>query len=146
MENASKALIIAGSVLIGVMIISFLVYTFSIFGKYSSNVEQNRVNQQIEQVNSKFTKYDKLTNLKIHDVVTVAYLANDNNSYFDLSSGNDKTRFIKVKLDGDEIQNKSDDFYQNKIIHTMDKTFTCTVSISDYTKYVYEVKFTQNNT
>ena len=32
MENASKALIMAASVLLGVMIISFAVYLFSTFG------------------------------------------------------------------------------------------------------------------
>ena len=37
MENASKALIMAASVLLGVMIISFAVYLFSTFGSYSSS-------------------------------------------------------------------------------------------------------------
>ena len=38
MENASKALIMAASVLLGVMIISFAVYLFSTFGSYSNEV------------------------------------------------------------------------------------------------------------
>ena len=38
MENASKALIMAAGVLLGVMIISFAVYLFSTFGSYSNDV------------------------------------------------------------------------------------------------------------
>ena len=37
MENASKALIMAAEVLIGVMIISIGVYLFNVFGQYSAD-------------------------------------------------------------------------------------------------------------
>ena len=41
MENASKALIMAASVLLGVMIISFAVYLFSTFGIYFAYEDGN---------------------------------------------------------------------------------------------------------
>ena len=38
MENASKALIMAASVLLGIMLLSIAVYLFSIFGGFSSEI------------------------------------------------------------------------------------------------------------
>ena len=40
MENASKALIMAASVLLGVMILSVGVYLFYVYSDYSSNAYQ----------------------------------------------------------------------------------------------------------
>ncbi len=57
MENASNALIIAGGVLIGILIISTGVYLFSAYAQYSSNSYQKIENAKIEQFNSQFLKY-----------------------------------------------------------------------------------------
>ena len=37
MENASKALIMAAEILIGIMILSITVYLFNVFGRYSAD-------------------------------------------------------------------------------------------------------------
>lgn len=56
MENASKALIIAGSILIAIMIISLGIY---IFKQYSSFAKENAdlSEQEISAFNSKITSY-----------------------------------------------------------------------------------------
>lgn len=56
MENASKALIIAGSILIAIMIISLGIY---IFKQYSSFAKENAdlSEQEISAFNSKITAY-----------------------------------------------------------------------------------------
>lgn len=56
MENASKALIIAGSILIAIMIISLGIY---IFKQYSSFTKENAdlSEQEISAFNSKITAY-----------------------------------------------------------------------------------------
>ena len=58
MENASKALIMAGGVLIGVLIISLAVYLFVSFGQTSAEINSQNAQKQISQFNSQFTSYE----------------------------------------------------------------------------------------
>ena len=83
MENASKALIMAGGVLIGVLIISLAVYLFVSFGQTSAEINSQNAQKQINQFNSQFTSYEGNNQLTIHDVVTVANFAMENNKYYD---------------------------------------------------------------
>lgn len=101
MENASKALIMAAGVLIGILIISLAVYLFVSFGSTSAEIHKQNDEQQIEQFNSQFTSYEgkKCT---IYDVVTVANLATENNKYYDFEKRTTKTigndNYISVKV------------------------------------------------
>ena len=59
MENASKALIIAGSVLIALMIIGALVLMFSNLTNYqNTNIDTTRT-AQIAQFNSEYETYNR---------------------------------------------------------------------------------------
>lgn len=79
MENASKALLIAAGVLIGIMVLSVGVYLFSDFSNTSSQISKTIYDNQLEQFNSQFTKYLGRTDITAHDIVTVCNLARDNN-------------------------------------------------------------------
>ncbi len=93
MENASKALIMAASILIGVMIISIGVVLFNIFSTYSANAQKDLEAKQIGEFNEQFLKYVSYTNssmppaereekrviLTAHDVISIASLAKENN-------------------------------------------------------------------
>lgn len=80
MENASKALIMAGAVLIGIIILALMVYLFnaasSMRSAYSNNVNTTRMTE----FNTKFTKYaitigNYNTNgnyVTIHDIISLA--------------------------------------------------------------------------
>ena len=46
MENASKALIMAAEILIGLLIISLAVYLFTSFGTSAAQINQRNANQQ----------------------------------------------------------------------------------------------------
>lgn len=123
MENASKALIMAAGVLLGVMIISFAVYLFSTFGSYSSDVYTQMEATRMEAFNSQFTKFygteqrenpydtnsDKYYNgpilCTVQDVVTIAKLARDSNSKYGVYednpnyiSTNENDMYITVNL------------------------------------------------
>lgn len=74
MENASKALIMAAGVLIGMIIISLAVYLFLSFGSSSAQLHQEQEEQRLNQFNTQFTSYVGLDNT-IYDVVTVANLS-----------------------------------------------------------------------
>lgn len=119
MENASRALIIAGAVLIAVLILSIGVYLFYTYAQYSSNVYEKIESSQASQFNSQFLKYYGMTyytitdasgkekviqeriKCTVHDVITLANLAQQNNQYYqvqDLTGYNENTNYIQVDI------------------------------------------------
>ena len=119
MENASKALIMAGSVLIGVLIISIGVYLFSTYAQYSADSYAKMEASQIDEFNAQFLKYYGMTSYinedgkaiterikcTAHDVITLANLAQQSNKYYQVYNleGFDKnTVYIQVDLDKKE--------------------------------------------
>lgn len=78
MENATKALLIAGGVLIAIIILSVMVIMFQKTGNVTKTYDQTISQEEITKFNSNFTKYigQKLT---IHEVVTISNFANSNN-------------------------------------------------------------------
>ena len=90
MENASKALIMAAEILLGVMIISIGVFLFNTMGQYSDETSDQIEQAQLEQFNNQFLKYYGNTSTNeggtetirctIHDIVNLANLASMYNS------------------------------------------------------------------
>lgn len=78
MENATKALIIAATVLIAVLILSVGIYVFNHYMDFAYKNEENRAKQALVQYNTKFEKYINKT-LTIQDVLTITNLARDYN-------------------------------------------------------------------
>jgi hypothetical protein len=112
MENASNALLIAGGVLIGVLILSLAVYLFADFGSTSADINQRTTEQQLTQFNSKFTVYESSDyKWTIYDIVTVAGYAHENNKYYtdnmteaEANSADFNNNYkITVKLKGSQI-------------------------------------------
>ena len=69
MENASKALIMVASILLGVMIMAFLVYMFSDAGKINTRHEQREYEKSVSAFNASFQIYNSYTD-KIVDPST----------------------------------------------------------------------------
>lgn len=86
MENASKALIMAAGVLIGIMILSLAVYLFATFGSTSAELHKQKETDQLNQFNSQFTSYEGKEDITIYDVITVANLATENNKYYEFDT------------------------------------------------------------
>ena len=61
MENASKALIMVSSILIGVMILAFMVYMFSDASKLNKRHEVRESEKAISAFNAKFQVYESFT-------------------------------------------------------------------------------------
>lgn len=83
MENASKALIMAAGVLLGVMILSLAVYLFVNFGTTSAEINKKNVEQQLVQFNDQYASYLNREDLTIYDIRTVASNAKQNNAYYE---------------------------------------------------------------
>lgn len=109
MENASKALLMAAGVLMGMMILSLAVYLFANFGGTSSQIHDNAETNQLNQFNSQFISYVGKDNVTIHDVISMANLATQNNQNYEFArrsvgqvTGNDN--YIQVLLNGARIE------------------------------------------
>ncbi len=168
MENASKALIMAASVLLGVMIITIGVYLYSIFGDYSSQISYNLAQKEINEFNSQFTKYLSYKDLsgnwqnlcRAHDVVTMANLAKQNNYNYEYSDGaTSESYYISVKVNvgnatynSNNFETKSESFYSDFIKNysliagsTEPYYFRCTeIKISETTKLVKQITIELN--
>ena len=59
MENASKALIMAGSVLIAILILSLLIYAFNVFTEYQDSKDEIALIEDTSKFNEQFTNYDR---------------------------------------------------------------------------------------
>lgn len=77
MENASKALLMAASMLIGIILISLLVIMFRNSGNVSSSYDKTISQEEISVFNSNFTKYVG-KNLTIHEVKSIINFAKAN--------------------------------------------------------------------
>ena len=152
MENASNALLIAGGVLIGVLILSLAVYLFADFGSTSADINQRTTEQQLAQFNSKFTVYES-SDFKwtIYDIVTVAGYAHENNKYYtdnmteaEANSADFNNNYkITVKLKGSQIFSYTENIQDymadnyNSMIHdevtknTVLPKYNCVISYHD---------------
>lgn len=93
MENASKALLMAGGVLIGLLILSLAAYLFVDFGATSAKVHQQNEEKKLTEFNSKFTAYEgyytsdengnPVWQITIYDIITLAGYAKENNKYYE---------------------------------------------------------------
>ena len=152
MENASRALMIAAGVLMGVLILSLGIYLFHVFGDFVGNTQAEIAENELAQFNQKYLKYNGLTNLTIQDVLTVKNNALQNNySYSSYvltpNSAGDNNDFIDVYIQGEGwILNKAD---EELLINELENnastpTYTCTVQVNTNTRRVNKITFTPN--
>jgi len=159
MENASKALMMAAGVLLGIMLISIAVYAFNSFGEYAKEYTKQQELQQIAAFNTQFLIYEGRTDLTAHDVVTIANLAKQNNKSYEIDEPSDSPYYITVNVDKiqNNIEQKDDDFYYNFLNEYLENykedaeenlifsTFTCeSVVINEETNKVELVTIKRN--
>ncbi len=144
MENASKALLMAAGVLIGILILSLAVFLFTNFGSASAEINKQNEIKRINEFNVQFTVYEG-KECTIHDIVSVANLAMNNNSNYSLTAQADNNYYISVNIksgqaDLQEIL-KENDKVNELIIDETNKKYRCNVEISENTKRVKTVNF-----
>lgn len=125
MENASKALIIAAEILIGVILISIFVLIYYAWGNFSGNINSNIENNKIKEFNAQFVAYNGRTDLTSHDIVSIVSLANEYNLGIEDDS-------YKIKIEGNGIP--SIQAVMNDIPNYLDKNenLTFTLKIKGY--------------
>ena len=119
----------AASVLIGIILLSLMVYMFTNFAITSAEVHKENEQNQLNQFNSQFTSYEAKEGLTIYDVVTVANLATESNIYYEhpKQQGNQTPKdnsYISVILRNSNLSN-----YSNRHI---EKGSDCKQEITNY--------------
>lgn len=143
MENASKALIMAGGILVGVLVLSLMVYLFADFGSTFAQINAQNKQNQLSQFNSKFTAYEDKEGLTIYDVITVAGYAKENNKYYEENENNQ----IIVYLENKQIQENTQEQYNQLIqadrntMTTELPTYSCKVMNYNSDGRIKEIKF-----
>lgn len=126
MENASRALIIAGSILLGLITISLFYFMFNRISQYADITSKNTSQEELLAYNQGFEAYNKKL-MYGTDIISVINKAIDNNSKYDVQNDKNNEYYIdiEVKFKGQiytavDIYDKIDDISELKT-----KTFTC---------------------
>lgn len=111
MENASKALLMAAGVLIGIMVLSLAVYLYANFSQIYADMNAQNESQKLAQFNTQYTVYEHRTDLTIYDILTIISYAKENNQNLKDENGvvysGEEENIISVTLKrgGSTIQN-----------------------------------------
>lgn len=79
MENASKALIMAGGVLIGIVLFSILVYAFRYSGNFAKQYDDKLAQQDITKFNEQFLSFEGRKDVTIHEIISLINLSENYN-------------------------------------------------------------------
>ncbi len=140
MENASKALLLAGGVLLMIIVLSLATLIINRMGSQTSDFYQKMSETRIYEFNQQFFNYNEKNDLRIQDVVTLVNLAKDSNA-----KGVAPVE-VKVICDGIQLQNSSSKDITSMLSSDMDSKFSCIVKYADNSNYVGEVRITKNKT
>lgn len=113
MENASKALIMAGGVLIGIVLFSILVYVFRYSGDFAKQYDDKLAQQETAKFNEQFTIFEGREDVTIHEIISLINLAENYNE----KEGN---VVIDISIDGKSYINKQG-FDENAKIDELQK-------------------------
>ena len=131
MGNASKALLMAGGILLGILILTLLITLFTNSKSISNSYEETKKAELIQQFNVNFTKYlgQELT---IHQVVTICNFAKkENNKVHDVVTDMTPTTA--------EIKSDVDDY------HTNIRTYKINIISYSEDGYIQEINFIITN-
>ena len=116
MENASKALVISGGVLVAILLLSIFAYLFNSMGNSTAKVYQRMEKHEIDEFNQQFLNFegrgttDSTSPLVAQDIATLMNLAknSEKNSKY-------KTK-VAIMLNGTDITSQnSSDWLKNNI-------------------------------
>lgn len=94
MENASKALLMSASILIGLIVLSLGIYLVNTFKSFSQDYNDSMEIQRMEQFNARFTAFSTRSNVSIHEIMTLTNYAKEFNSLNNLKEGD--SQYISV--------------------------------------------------
>ena len=109
MENVSKALIIAGEVLIAVLVLSLAMVVIVKFGKFSANTNKRLSENELNDFNNKFYAFNGRINITADEIASLINYAKENNDLHevDLTNKQNAEYYVDVKILDDGNYNGS---------------------------------------
>ena len=135
MENASKALLIAGGMLLIILVLTFAMFLFNRMANSASRQYEELNEHYIAEFNQKFFNYENKPEIDAHDVVSIINLAKDCNK------SEKYPAHVKVTFNGEtNYQDKTD----SEIISLLsnENKYKCTLKFSNTSTYVEEINIT----
>ena len=80
MENASQALIIAGSILIAMLVLSVGVYLVSSYSQVGTAYEERQTSTELSAFNSRFFEFEGRTDITAQEIITLKKYIEDYNT------------------------------------------------------------------
>ena len=139
MENSSKALLIAGGMLIAILLLTLFSYLFGQMAGSSSNIYAVLEKHKIDEFNQQFLNYEGKKTLTVQDIATLINLAKNSEE-----NSNFKTP-VEIKLGRLNLADsqESNEWLENNV--TSDKKYKCiSVHINSDTMLVDRVELTEN--
>lgn len=148
MENASKALIIAGGVLIMILLFTLATYLYKGMASQTSEFYSKLEQSDIDEFNHKFLKFNgrgtidaeghSVDPLNIQEVVTIINSAKDSNETKKMPVT------VTVKLDTTpNMENKTKDELNTLLKEKIDSKFSCVVEYATNSELVGSVTITE---
>ena len=131
MENASKALILAGEMLIGVIVLGLLSYLFVSMGRSSKKINNQIETDRVLVFNNHFTDFNGRVDITANEIVTVLNFAKKNNKDYNIDASSNSVYYVDVLVDNVSIINYSEDQLNEFLKNNNIKYFKCNAK---YTK------------
>ena len=101
MENASRALVIAGGVLLSLIIIGVVMFAYRGITSLQKEKDISLSNEQVSKINEQIEKYTKKSVIYGSEVLSICNAIEDYSRKYPESEGYPKiTAIIKIKADG----------------------------------------------
>ena len=95
-DNASRALLMAAGVLIGMMVVGLGVYLVLRFGGFSRNMNKEMEDQKLAQYNENFYQYTGRIDITAQEVVTMINFAKQQNDTREIAFGDTSAPYYTV--------------------------------------------------
>lgn len=149
MENASKALIMAVSIILGIMIVTFLCFAFGMVKNLNSKNMTQIEETETAKFNEEFFKYYEngkdIIKVTSHDIISISNFVKENNSKYDLKEATQNSYYVTI-----DVYTKSEKIYnfeksnqdEYSIFLEQNRIFKCSeIKINKITKRVEYVKY-----
>lgn len=112
MENAAKALLIAGGVLIAIIMVCIGVYLYSLFSNQSNEYSEIISATEIGKFNSKFSTYIGRKNIKPQEIVSAVNLAKEYDNQIQIYVGTTMLEFTPTLTQEDFIKLNQNELFE----------------------------------
>lgn len=135
MENAAKALYIAGAMILVVLLLSLFVYMTTKIGSVVSKFYSKLDDHNISEFNQKFLNYDR-KEIDIHETVSLINMVKDSNKKNKVGAE------ITIYFCNDDWTDKSEDDIRKLLEKSsnQNKKYQCEVEMETNGKLVSEIK------